>query len=75
MQQGLGIDCLVKLGVSTASGDTVRGESLSESVGLWFWGLDGSLVRDAGVCIALHSCAGCLLLFLCLLRDLGFVSG
>lgn len=28
MQQDLGIDCLVKLGVSTASGGTERGEGV-----------------------------------------------
>lgn len=44
MQQDLAIDCLVKLGVPTASGATVRGESGRGSitwVGLWFWGLMG----------------------------------
>lgn len=48
MQQDLAIDCLVELSVPTASGGTVRGESLTGGIAcvwLWFCGIDGSVVR------------------------------
>lgn len=56
VQQDLAVVCLVRLGVPTASGAGVRGESGTGSitwVGLWFWGFDGSVV---GMQVCASSC-------------------
>lgn len=56
VQQDPAVVCLVKLGVPTAPGAGVRGESGTGSitwVGLWFWGFDGSVV---GMQVCASSC-------------------